>query len=258
VIVGASAAPSPSPSGKLGVQATRNTWRDGSPVESGGENYPTDIYVVDVGRRHVRNVTRDERTEYCWRWLPSGQAIVFASVPNDRMKAGPTHIDVVNRDGARRRRLASGTGTLCPRLSPEGRRILFVAEGVRQRGLWVMQADGRHKRRLTQSHESDASWSPDGKRVVFVRELPRNRSDIFVINADGTGLHRLTRTEAAESEPAWSADGERIVFIRGVGPWGLPFAMRRDGTSVKRLASTGHDSSRGCPARRGFSAAVPV
>ncbi len=207
MIVGASAAPSPSPSGKLGVQATRNTWRDGSPVESGGENYPTDIYVVDVGRRHVRNVTRDERTEYCWS---------------------------------------------------EGRRILFVAEGVRQRGLWVMQADGRHKRRLTQSHESDASWSPDGKRVVFVRELPRNRSDIFVINADGTGLHRLTRTEAAESEPAWSADGERIVFIRGVGPWGLPFAMRRDGTSVKRLASTGHDSSRGCPARRGFSAAVPV
>src|SRR5439155_14987308 len=95
------------------------------------------------------------------------------------------------------------------------------------------------------SHESDASWSPNGKRIVFVRELPRNRSDIFVINADGTGLHRLTRTEAAESEPAWSPDGERFAFIRGDGPWSLPFTMRRDGTIVKRLASTGHNSSPG-------------
>jgi TolB protein len=247
VLVGASAAPSRSPSGKLAVEATRNTWRDGSPVESGGENYPTDIYVVDVAQRRIRNLTRDERTEYCWSWLSGAQAIVFASVPSDRMKRGPTHIDVVNADGTRRHRVASGTGFLCPTLAPDGRRILFVAEGARQRGLWIMQADGTRKKRLTRSHESpyEASWSPNGEWIVFVRELPRSRSDIFVINADGTGLHRLTRTEAAESEPAWSPDGQRIAFIRGAGPWGLPFTMRRDGTSVKRLAPTGHNGSPG-------------
>ena len=46
------------PTGKLVVQAMHTTWPDGSPVEHGGRNYPTDIYVVDVHGKHIRNLTR--------------------------------------------------------------------------------------------------------------------------------------------------------------------------------------------------------
>ena len=77
--------------GTIGVLGFHSKWPDGSDVESGGLNYPTDIYVVDVVRRRVRNVTRDERTEYCWSWLGDGRRIVFASVPSDRMKTGKEH-----------------------------------------------------------------------------------------------------------------------------------------------------------------------
>ena len=83
-----------SPTRKLAVEATRAKWADGSPVESGGRNYPTDIYVVDVGSRRVRNVTHDERTEHSWSWLPDGRRILFESVPNDRMTSGPSHISI--------------------------------------------------------------------------------------------------------------------------------------------------------------------
>jgi len=237
------------PTGTIGVLGFHSKWQDGSDVESGGLNYPTDIYVVDVARRRVRNLTRDERTEYCWSWLGGGRGIVFASVPSDRMKSGPTSIDVVTADGKQRQRLFSSKGDLCPTPSPEGHRILFVTQGERRRGLYVMRIDGTHKQRLTRSREGafGATWSPDGQQILFVREFPpipyvTTRSDIYVINADGTGLHRLTRTKRDESEPAWSPDGQNIAFIRTVGPWSLLFTMRRDGTKVTQLMRKGYAS----------------
>jgi hypothetical protein len=238
------------PTGTIGVLGFRSTWQDGSDVESGGLNYPTDIYVVDVARRQVRNLTRDERTEYCWSWLRGGRGIVFASVPSDRMKPGATSIDVVAANGRQRQRLLSSKGALCPTLSPDRRRILFVRQGGRQRGLYLMRIDGTHRKRLTRSSESafGATWSPDGKQILFVRELPpiphvTTRSDIYVINADGTGLHRLRRTKRDESQSAWSPDGQNIAFIRTVGPWSLLFTMRRDGRNVTQLTRKGYASS---------------
>jgi len=37
-------------------------------------------------------------------------------------------------------------------------------------------------------------------------------ADIYIINADGTGLVRITTSRAHESEPAWSPDGSRFVY----------------------------------------------
>jgi hypothetical protein len=52
----------------------------------------------------------------------------------------------------------------------------------------------------------EPAWSPDGKRIVFVHTAARRGSspDLYVMNADGTGLKRLTRTaRTAEWSPAW-------------------------------------------------------
>jgi Tol biopolymer transport system component len=235
-----------SPVGRLAVYANHAKWPDGSPVESGGLNYPSDIYVVDLKSRHDRNVTHDERTEYSGSWLPDGRHILFASVPNDRMKPGPSHIFVVDVNGQNRRQLTSGAGEEEPELAPEGRRFLFFGHGARQRGLYVMRVDGTHKKRLTHSREvpnetSHDSWSPDGRRIVFVRDFSPDgtRSDIFTVRADGTGLDRLTTTKAEESAPAWSPNGKKIAFMRKVGDRHLVFVMRSDGTSVKKLTRTG-------------------
>jgi Tol biopolymer transport system component len=239
-----------SPNRKLAVEATRTHWADGSDVESGGLNYPTDIYVVDVASGRVRNVTHDERTEYSWSWLPDGRRILFASVPNDRMKRGRSHVFVVDADGRNRRQLTSGTGEVSPELAPGGHHFLFVVEGGRQRGLYVMRVDGTQPKRLTHGHEAsyEASWSPDGARIVFVRDFPPvpykyARSDIFTIRADGTGLDRLTTTKREESAPTWSPNGQKIAFIRESGYWDLVYVMRSDGTRVKKLTRTGHNGA---------------
>jgi TolB protein len=98
-----------------------------APHESGGVNYPSDVHVVDVDGRHLRNLTHDHASNGYANWTPDGKRIIFASHRSNTEK-GPSHIYAINADGSRRRRLTSATGGDKPALSPDGRRIAFVVE----------------------------------------------------------------------------------------------------------------------------------
>lgn len=54
-------------------------------------------------------------------------------------------------------------------------------------------------------------WSPDGSRIVFAG-ADEDGFDLYVMNADGTGLVRLTDLPGEELYPDWSPDGTRIAF----------------------------------------------
>jgi Tol biopolymer transport system component len=68
----------------------------------------------------------------------------------------------------------------------------------------VMKTDGRGVMRLTRDGKSIQSmaWSTDGERLLFSSERTGN-GDIYVMNADGTGLQRLTRSKAEDRDPSW-------------------------------------------------------
>jgi TolB protein len=80
---------------------------------------------------------------------------------------------------------------------------------------------------------SAPAWSPDGKRLAVT--LTRDAgSQIYLIDADGSGLTRLTRSGAIDTEPVWSPDGQWIYFTSDRG--GSP--------QIYRVASSGGDARR--------------
>ena len=65
---------------------------------------------------------------------------------------------------------------------------------------------------------TDPQISPDGTKVVFVRNFSdimkdRKRSNLWIINFDGSDLRPLTSGNENDSSPRWSPDGKRILYV---------------------------------------------
>lgn len=69
-------------------------------------------------------------------------------------------------------------------------------------------------------YASDPQISPDGTRAVYVRNSmdvmeDRRRSELWLVNADGSDHRRLTSGTGNESSPRWSPDGTKLVYTSG-------------------------------------------
>ncbi len=65
---------------------------------------------------------------------------------------------------------------------------------------------------------NDPHFSPDGKRIAFTvteyyLEEGESNSDIYVMNADGSGLRKMTGFEKGDWHPRWSPDGTSLLFM---------------------------------------------
>ncbi len=92
--------------------------------------------------------------------------------------------------------------------------------------IYLMDGDGTNLRRLTENTYSDGfpTLSPDGTQIVFdsnrlrAQGEPFNTSDLFVMNADGTGQTPLVRGSSA----TWSPDSRKIAFHASASGTGQP------------------------------------
>ena len=93
--------------------------------------------------------------------------------------------------------------------------------------------------------DSSPDWSPDGRRIAFhsTRDGP---FEVYVMNADGSGVSRLTHNDAFDDLPAWSPDGRRIAFSSNRDGNTEIYVMNADGSAVTRL--TDNDAFDGPPA----------
>lgn len=100
-----------------------------------------------------------------------------------------------------------------PSYSPEGSRLLFMAfvNGVGQLFIGNTQTGQRRQITTGQEHKYDPAWSPDGSLIAFaMRE--RGKTDIYIMNADGTGRVRVTQAGVCRA-PAWSPDGRYLAYL---------------------------------------------
>jgi len=104
--------------------------------------------------------------------------------------------------------------------------------------LWVMNRDGSRRQRLAPAFPG-MRWSPDGQKIAFTAWSDKTpASDVFVMNADGSGKERLTSDPGWESGVAWSPDGQKLAFARvRDGRKFEIYAMNTDGSEQRRLTS---------------------
>jgi len=156
---------------------------------------------------------------------PDGQRIAFAvSMKELGTDAQIDDIYAVDRNGMNMKRLTSEPGVDAePAWSPKGDRIAYRhLDAVTGRSaIWIMDADGANKVKLTEALESaysvgSPSWSPDGNRIAF-STVSRNgtTSAIWTMNADGSNQQQRTSSvDGFDMEPTWSAGGTQIGFSR--------------------------------------------
>ena len=103
-------------------------------------------------------------------------------------------------------------------VSPDGQSIVFDLLG----DLYTLPITGGTATRITSGMAFDAQprFSPDGKRLTFISD--RSGGDnIYVSNADGTGIRRLTYgNQGSYVSPEWMPDGKYIVASGAAGGFG--------------------------------------
>ncbi len=163
----------------------------------------------------------------------NGKKIVFTS-----MRDGDLDIYTMDANGKNVRRLTNEMGyDGGPFFSPDGKKIVFrayhpetpdeiadykslLAQNLlrpTQLDIWVMDADGRNKRRVTSNGAANFApfWHPDGRRIIFASNMadPRSRNfDLYLINEDGTGLERVTWSPEFDGFPMFTRDAKKLVW----------------------------------------------
>jgi Tol biopolymer transport system component len=85
-----------------------------------------------------------------------------------------------------------------------------------------------------QSVKTDPMYSPDGMRLVFISTHDGD-PEIFVMNADGSGLKKLTDNTAVDAAPSWSPDGGKIVFTSDRSGSFELYRMNSDGSQQQMI-----------------------
>jgi TolB protein len=140
----------------------------------------------------------------------------------------------------------------------DGKKLIFQSSrgGYTCDKIWTMNANGLDLRMVSPANGANTCsfFLPDG-RIIFSStshlpgdcpprpEAPKSARyvwplypyDIFIANADGSGLVKLTDNPKYDAEPVVSSDGKQIVFgSQREGNFDV-YIMNVDGTNVRRL-----------------------
>jgi TolB protein len=207
--------------------------------------YPYDIFIGKSDGSNMERITDNPGYDAEPIISTDGKKVVFGS-----QRDGDFDIYLMDSDGLNVRRLTDRVGyDGGPWFSPDGNSIVWRAwypetdeEKARWHDcmgnnyivpvpldLWVMDTDGSNKRKILHNKATNfaPSWHPDGKRIIFSSNMDDWRDDIqrfghnfelYLIDADGSGLERLTYNTVFDGFPMFSPDGKKLAFASNRNP----------------------------------------
>lgn len=219
---------------------------DGSEmIFTSNRNGNSDVYRMSaIDGSNLRNITTTSSDEIYAIW--EGNHILYVN---------SSGLFVMNSDGTNLSTLGVPTANMVNNaVSRDGNHFAYVSQQGGQWGLDIANNDGTNSlRRISTLEVGSASggpvdldgdnfsgvcWSPDASKLIFSSGIG-NATELFVINADGTGKTQLTHNESADFWCQWSPDGTKVAFqIKNVGGNFDVGVMNTDGSGYRNLTNT--------------------
>jgi len=141
-------------------------------------------------------------------WSPDSSRILFSS-NRDGDGVTPT-LYIMNFDGSDQKKfgLIMAVDGSEPDWSPVTNKIVCVRGTAAKGDIWVMDASSPFPAltasKITGNIDNNRNpvWSPDGKQIAYVSDVNGNK-DIYIMNADGSGVRRLTYGKSNNISPTW-------------------------------------------------------
>jgi TolB protein len=175
----------------------------------------TEIYIMNADGTAQTRLTDSIENEHAPCWSPDGTQIVFARTMADNT----SDLFIVNiADG----QITAVTNTPAvsesyPDWSPDGQQLLYSAFGSGKSGIYTSNPDGTGERLILDGPLHYPEWSPDGTHIAFDGEPAGCKFEIYIMNADGSGLFQVTEHPAGcggyNKAPSWSPDGQQLVYF---------------------------------------------
>jgi dipeptidyl aminopeptidase/acylaminoacyl peptidase len=183
------------------------------------------VWLAESDGRDAKRVV--ERSACVYSWSPDNRYFIYIGGREEKvthedateMPAVPPFSVMDVRTGERRRLPVSRIlGRHQTVWSPDGHSIAYAGlDGPEDKeamlkmkndptwifhnaGIYVVDVASGEVRRLASG--IDPAWSPDGSMIAF-SSLVDEQADIWVINADGTGLRQVTDTPEIDWRPVW-------------------------------------------------------
>jgi TolB protein len=173
-----------------------------------------DLYEMDAAGGDPKRLSEDHTAKRCPVWSPDGRKIAFewedpiVMVSPNTGTGGIACLGIIDMRTRKAVRVTKSDRSIWrPQWSPDGQRIvLFRKATLGDDGdIVVMEPDGRNERILAKGEGSKdhVRWSPDGSKLAFcwTRDgIPQ----IWLVNADGTGLKKVTGELEGVIDPEWA------------------------------------------------------
>jgi TolB protein len=201
-------------------------------------NASNHICLIHADGTGFRQLTSDAVKHWFASISPDGLSVIYSAYVKDYVY----EIYEMNLATGLITQVTEELGILkAPEISPDGSSIAFNL-GTKNDGeeIWIMNRDGSNPRRI-HPRGWDPTWSPDGRQILFASDL-EGAIQLYVINADGSGLRRVTSFEALRGRSDWSPDGAWMVTYNGPAWKREVFIFRPDFTDVRQLTPAGGNS----------------
>lgn len=180
-----------------------------------------ELYLLDLGSRSLRRLTRHPNVDFFPRFSPDGRQIVFLRSQREWVsfrEMGAWNVLVVNADGTGEWEIARGG--YHPGWTADGRAVIFHRDAQvfrydlasRRESLLF---DGR-KEVAGISDPGDFEMAPDQRQLAFALRGPFEGAAVY-----GFASHRLsalTRVQACQT--TWAPDGRSVVWVETGGRGG--------------------------------------